>query len=846
MSDPRRAQAMATRAATTAARARDWLTLSLACQAHGLALRCLEQPQESVRALERSVRAALRGGHGAQAARAQVSLALSLGYAGRNRHALRVLDRAEAVLAGVERSRARVQRSVVLLWLGRPRAAVATLPEVLSDLRREGDRLWQARALSTLGVAQVELGDFRAAESALEAAERLFVALDQHADAAGNRHNRGWCAGLLGDIPTALEHYEVAEQRFEALGLPVAEQQLDRARLLLTAGLAHEARTVTEKALEQLSRRRAIGARAEALIVLSEIALQLGDAAQAQARAREAAQALRRQQRTGRGAVARYTELYAAWQAGEGGRSLHRAARQLAVELERAGLHATALDARLLAGRVALDGGDRDAGRAELTLVARRRRRGPARQRSQSWLAEALLRLDTGDRRGATRALRAGLTVLETHRASLGALELRARTAAHVEEVTGLGRRLALRSGRAEQILRWTEYGRAIALRLPPVRPPSDPRLAADLAELRRLDAESGAAGARSRLRDRIQHRTRQHPGIGAVLPAPPGTRQLAAALGSRALVSYAVIDDQLHAVTLAAGRLRHWPLCPAGDVTRELTFALAALRRSVLAGRPEALGDSDAVGQAAGRLDELLLRPLRSLSDATELVITPPSRLNAVPWSLLPTAAGRPVTVAPSATGWHDAVRRPPVSGSAVLVAGPGLAHARAEVADLAAVYDEPIVLTDEAAGVAAVCKALDGAAVAHLAAHGKVNADNPLFSALLLADGPLMAYDLGQLGAVPALVVLSACDSLGGAVYGDELLGIATALLHLGARTVIGSLVPLPDSTARVVMSELHRRLAAGNSPAAALQHARGSIAGDGGAGLATAGALLCMGVG
>jgi CHAT domain-containing protein len=71
-----------------------------------------------------------------------------------------------------------------------------------------------------------------------------------------------------------------------------------------------------------------------------------------------------------------------------------------------------------------------------------------------------------------------------------------------------------------------------------------------------------------------------------------------------------------------------------------------------------------------------------------------------------------------------------------------------------------------------------------------------------------------------------------------------MATALLHLGARTVIGSLTPLPDITARTVMAELHRYLAAGYTPAAALQHARDSVSGAGGLGLATAGTLLCMG--
>jgi len=846
--EPRRALSLAEIAANQSRRARDWLALSLSRQAEGLALRCLEQPQESVRALESAVRAADRGGHTVQAAKAQVSLALSLGFAGRNRHALRVLDRAEAVLDGVERARAQVQRATLLCWIGRPRTAMMVLPAALDEVRRAGDRLWQARALSSTGLAQVELGDLRPAESALEAAEQLFLDLAQHADAAGNRHNRGWCATLLGDIPAALEHYGVAEQRFLALGLPVAELQLDRARLLLAAGLAHEACAVASKALEQLSLKRASGGRAEALLVLSEILLQLGDPAAAQATAADAVQALRRQKRAGRTAVAKYTQLYAAWLAGQGGRTLYLAARRLAPVLERNGLHATARDARMLAGRAAFGSGDHEAGRIELELVARDRRRGSARLRSQSWLAEALLRLDGENRRGAGRALREALRVMEAHRASIGALELRARMAAQIEEVAALGRRLALDSGRAEQLLRWTEYGRAVALRLPPVRPPADPELAADLAQLRRLGAGSDSDAARARLQERIKRRTRQLAGAGAALAAPQGARQLADALGTRTLVSFVLIDDCLYAVTLMGGRLRRWSLASAAQVHRELEFVLAAQRRSVRAGRPGRLADADGASlrDAVGRLDALLLRPIHDLANATELVITSPSVLNNVPWSLLPTASARPITVTPSATAWHAAIGQPRADGHVVLVAGPDLVHATAEIADLATVYPEPIVLTGDDAAVAAACQALDGASTAHLAAHGESNMDNPLFSSLRLADGPLMTYDLGQLGAVPDLVVLSACDSLAGAVYGDELLGMATALLQLGAQTVIGSLAPLPDLTARPAMYTLHQRLARGDPPATALQRARESVDADTAIGMATAGALICLGIG
>ena len=55
----------------------------------------------------------------------------------------------------------------------------------------------------------------------------------------------------------------------------------------------------------------------------------------------------------------------------------------------------------------------------------------------------------------------------------------------------------------------------------------------------------------------------------------------------------------------------------------------------------------------------------------------------------------------------------------------------------------------------------ALDGAWLAHIAAHGNFRADNPLFSSLMLDDGPLIVHDLERLNRAPYWLVLSCCDS-------------------------------------------------------------------------------------
>ena len=92
------------------------------------------------------------------------------------------------------------------------------------------------------------------------------------------------------------------------------------------------------------------------------------------------------------------------------------------------------------------------------------------------------------------------------------------------------------------------------------------------------------------------------------------------------------------------------------------------------------------------------------------------------------------------------------------MLVRGPGLASEGAEVAQLAIDYagaQEPVVLGGGTATAAGVLSAIDGAGLAHIAAHGTFRADSPLFSALRLDDGPLTVYDLERLRRGPARLV-------------------------------------------------------------------------------------------
>jgi CHAT domain-containing protein len=196
--------------------------------------------------------------------------------------------------------------------------------------------------------------------------------------------------------------------------------------------------------------------------------------------------------------------------------------------------------------------------------------------------------------------------------------------------------------------------------------------------------------------------------------------------------------------------------------------------------------------------------------------------------------------------------VGRDPAPGPVVVVAGPGLPGAQHEAAQVAALYgSEPVV--GAAATVETVTSALQGASLVHLAAHGTVRADNPLFSALRLVDGPLTVYDLERLDRDADTVALAACES-GRAVVlaGDELLGLSATLLSRATRHVVASVVPIPDAATTPLMVAFHRLAAAGTPVAEALAQAqqeiltRPAVEGRDAAAFAAAIGFVCIGAG
>ena len=836
-SDPDRARMLA---AEVLRAAPGGLPAAEAERALGMAARHDQDMAAAVRHLTRSVRGADRAGAAGIAADVRVSLALALAYQGRMGTALAELDRAATVLTGPRLARVELQRAAVWQLQGRVDAAMAAYDAALPLLAQAGDRTALAVLHNNRGLVRSRRGLLAGAQTDLTRAAALYRELGDELDAAEAVRNIGLIAARRGDVVAALAAFDDADRLAAGAGHTDAVGLLDRCEALLTARLLQEARATGERALAELGDRQVHAYLAEIRLLLAQIALLDGRAAEARTLAEAAATAFGGQRRPVYRAWARSTAIRAAWEAGDGTPALLTAAVRLVPRLEAAGWTMAALDARLVAGQLALALGRHRQVRRQLAPLADRRGRDPAEVRSRVFHARALLHLADGDPGRADAALRSGMAAMERHRAALGGTELRVGASAQAADLARLGMRLALAAGDPGRVLGWAERWRAGTLGLRPVRPPAEEEIAAALTELRQVvQAQQEAQGrdsARLLRRQSVVERTVQRLARQGRVADPYRSDRLSAgrlraALGERVLVEYVESGGELHAVVVGRGRPSLHPLGPSAPVAWSARMVRFWLRRVLLRfGSPAQVAHAGRqLREEAARLDRLLLAPVADRLLGAELVVAPTTVAHTVPWSLLPTVAGRPVSVTPSAVWWvraaertteRAAAERAAVRGRVVLVAGPDVPAGEAEVHDLAGRYAGAVVLTGPAATEAAVTAALDGADLAHIAAHGSFRADQPLLSALRLADGPLTVYDLERLSRAPRLIMLASCSAAVAEVRpGDELMGLAAALLAQGTAAVIAPLLPVPDEATRPAVLAVHRALRAGAGPAAAL---------------------------
>ena len=712
------------------------------------------------------------------------------------------------------------QRAVVLTRRGH-------LDEALADFGAAVERLagrpeYRGRFLLNRGNLQLDRGDVAAASADYAGAVAAFEEAGLPTQRAKAENNVGYALMLNGDLVAALAAMARARHQLADLS-PVSRAigMMDHSEALFLAGLSTEGEAELREAIAVLTRERARRPAADARYALARH-------------------------------LAEDDPRGAAFLAGVAG----RAYRAMGAERAALSAQALALACRLALGRpveeeagamvVELDAREMRVDRDHLVLRLYAARlasgrvdevRGVRLPRPEL-LRDRVLAADVVARRAAALGrtpaalahLRVALDEAQAVRARVGSLDLATTLSNRTRSLSRRGLELAVASGDSELVLEWSERGRAHASRLVPVRPHQDAATLDTLARLRHLALAGGDPARVRELRKQVREAAWRASGAGVTLQVcSPDVLRAALDQEGAALVAHLVVGGRV--VALVVAEAVEVVDCGPAEGLGELMAQVAAdldgaasrlggLRRAVVASLHAGLG----------RLSALLAAPVLDRVGARSLVLTPSDPLHLVPWGLVPGFAGRPVSVARSATAWCLARRadgRQAVP-RVVAVSGPGLPHADAEASAVGSLWPGARVLSGDQATAASVLAALGSSDVAHVAAHGRHWAENPLFSRLELADGPLFGYDLDALAAAPGLVVLSACDAGVGAVRGDDVLGLPTALLHAGVRTVVAPVARVGDEAARAASEALHAGLRRGEGPAAALSAATVAIGG------------------
>jgi hypothetical protein len=411
---------------------------------------------------------------------------------------------------------------------------------------------------------------------------------------------------------------------------------------------------------------------------------------------------------------------------------------------------------------------------------------------------------------------------------------VRAALALHARRLAEFDVAEALKGGHPAAIFASVERWRAGSLRVPTVRPSTDPQTARLMTQLRatqraRLQAEGSERAVLAERVAALTRRVERREWESERLQGPSAT---AAPLAPRAALQYATAHGSTVISLFSSGGLLH-ALVIDGSISRvtigsledglraTATLASDVRARSVARHSPAMLDRAleAAVRDSATRLDGFLFGEGSELQppSSRSVVIVPTRSLASVPWNLLESLTDHTVVAAQSVTHWvrsSETESRGPTRLRAA--AGPGLSHAPGEVADVVGLWGVKASHANPAALATAedVVDALGSASVVHLAAHGTHEDGNPMFSSLRMADGPVYLHELPR-PCRAEHVVLSACDVGRSEVRtGDEPLGLAAGLMALGARSIVSSVAPVDDEVARAAMALYHERLARGAS--------------------------------
>lgn len=715
--------------------------------------------------------------------------------------------------------------AIPLRVLGRFDEAIERHHEAARILRALGDRVGEARALHSLGLAMFHLGDLERAAQLLRTAIRL-------RGETGARNEQAAAFVHLAEVERAAGRADVAA-RLDRQALALSSAPVDRARALLSLARDHLAAGQPALAREPLERTlrldlpRTNRIVADAMVELAQLEFVKRDRERAR---RYFAQALAIHQGNG-------AELDRA-------RTLERRA---AARLRSGDVEGALAD--VSAALSAFEDIGIQALHAEARAAFRASYRDAVELRITALLRAAASQREAGNSRDAERNLWLALAASDRARAQLLIESAGSGSDAVPPAVLDEQQQVyELLAGKRQQHDRLLDLGRGGTERaLVLARDIELLRARARLLESRIAKSRAGGAGPPAH-------------GTGLTRQSiPKGVVVAEYFIGRHAIWLFEARADGVTVHELASPR-------ELERLARELHLAWRSPARGVIGRNTQ--------GNA---LAERLFGPLGQRAPAAQIWIVPDGVLHLVPmallarryWERLPPGAALVIPALATVRIARAATAPPP--GKLAVIADPVYQaddpriHAttpvpaadsqqtisignRASLRRLAATASEAREITEivgdasntlSLLGPDASRDKVTGAAlhryrIVHFATHAFADGRDPALATLALSqfnsdgqpqDGALRLYDIARMRLNADLVVLSGCDTgLGHEIAGEGPIGLSHAFLRGGARAVVSTLWQVPDSSTAILMRELYRQMLDNHrAPAAALELAQ-----------------------
>lgn len=689
----------------------------------------------------------------------------------------------------------------------------------------------------------VQLMGFDEAEHLYREAQQIFEELGYDLYVTEAKYGRAWLEKLRGNYHLSLRALSECEDHFDRVGQPrgVTLCQLDRAEVMLELHLLSDARALAMDAEKNARRLDLSYEAAKAALFLAKAAMGLGMRAEAKRAFTRAAKGFRRVHNPGMLAVARFYE--ALYHKG----SLDRKELEQVLRLFRRAqlpLWEAVCDLTLMV----VPGQDNDRSILKRLQANRAIRTVPHLYAGWQTLMgdRALGRNDVVD---AKLSWKRAADTLDQMRVNLPPVDVRQSLATHDldpyrrlfgQELLDDPESAAIWSERSKMAGIWAQTGSGDM-------PEARQRVSTRLAQLARqvtalsvsLERTRGEVATESWHSSgpyrQLQSEIRRN--LLTIAPTSPAAKSLHRDVRQllrnssrvRPLVQFHSDGRNLYGFVHHRGVTRvHVYRQGVPLITRFLGQWSILLGETLRRGRRARKADRNEEKRLLGRLGAWLWSPLEISPKHKQISILPAGRMASLPWSAImtdgsPLVERHSLTLAPSIR--HFA------SSSTV---GAGCRKARIMVGDTTGLRHtlEEIAVVSQLDGIQATvtnpCRRADWpeaeeALLWHYVGHAQYRGDNPFYSSLTLADGPLFAADFRLRTCRVGLVTLAACRTgVQSSVPTYESTGMVRSLLEMGAQNVVASHWAVNDRATADWMRAFYRQVGRGNSLAASQQYA------------------------